>query len=760
MESSGSDARITRRPCSGSDSGDNGFVTDLPLVALAYLPAPGPDRALWEAILAELGAPVRAGELAGIVVDREERGLIRRHEVDIVTRFELIDRHPVLFGRARRDLAWFDRQAVLRAMVHSGRDGGWSDTYILRELPALAAETDLLDELIGDDDFLLRADLRRLRPLAGWASSPRARERERLIRLTPHADAVEPAERAAMLHLSATIDGVDFPTGPLYRPLWTITARRLEWAVIDGGTHWLRSMCRLHVNGRDLLATGGDDGQIRLWDPATRMLVRTLRGHESNVAALCAAGPLLASAGQDCTVRLWDPATGRGLRTMTAGWHVEGLVCVSDGAGRVGLAARAYDTVTVWDPSTGEEIARAELPDHARLFVLEAVTVDGRPALEIGDLDGTVARVDPFTGARLGSTFRRERRTGPATTLDVGGREVHVTAKGATIRVFKRSLPGHSGAVKALCQVEVHGHAMLASCGTDGTLRLWDVFDAVPATEPTACSAVCAVTVDGVELLACGGDDKTVRLRDPATGTEHRVLRGHTDLVTALRAVTVAGRQLLASAGLDSTIRVWDPHTGRQLRVIGCALPYWLGVLPMKGREVLVSGGGDRAVRLWDPSTGRGVTVRREPVESRWGRLAGPLARFRGSAGPKGGLFSLNTVEFGGRHLLVTARYDGPLDQWHLTGLRSSAPTLTGHDREVWATCTVRVGDRDLLVSAGTDFTVRLWYPLTGQPHSVLRGHTDWVRAVCTHVVDGRTLIVSGGDDRTARLWDPATTLT
>src|SRR5204863_10021530 len=58
------------------DIGDNGSVADLVLTGLAYLPAPGPDRALWEGVLAELGAPVQAAELAKIIGDHEERGLI------------------------------------------------------------------------------------------------------------------------------------------------------------------------------------------------------------------------------------------------------------------------------------------------------------------------------------------------------------------------------------------------------------------------------------------------------------------------------------------------------------------------------------------------------------------------------------------------------------------------------------------------------------------------------------------------------------
>ena len=59
------------------------------------------------------------------------------------------------------------------------------------------------------------------------------------------------------------------------------------------------------------LATVGDDGTVRLWDPATGQTTTTLTGHTGPVYAVAWSpdGTTLATAGQDGTVRLWDPAT-------------------------------------------------------------------------------------------------------------------------------------------------------------------------------------------------------------------------------------------------------------------------------------------------------------------------------------------------------------------------------------------------------------------------------------------------------------------
>lgn len=83
---------------------------------------------------------------------------------------------------------------------------------------------------------------------------------------------------------------------------------------LEGHQCEVTAMCAVPVGGRTLLASGGSDGTVLLWDPAAGTTpVAALPGHQGPVDAVCAVPvgdrTLLASASYDKTVRLWDPST-------------------------------------------------------------------------------------------------------------------------------------------------------------------------------------------------------------------------------------------------------------------------------------------------------------------------------------------------------------------------------------------------------------------------------------------------------------------
>jgi WD40 repeat protein len=74
---------------------------------------------------------------------------------------------------------------------------------------------------------------------------------------------------------------------------------------------------RFSPNGQ-MLASGGHDGQVILWDVATNKMLRTLQGHAGTIfeVSFSKDGSLVASAGEDGTARVWDVRTGKPLATF------------------------------------------------------------------------------------------------------------------------------------------------------------------------------------------------------------------------------------------------------------------------------------------------------------------------------------------------------------------------------------------------------------------------------------------------------------
>jgi WD40 repeat protein len=84
-----------------------------------------------------------------------------------------------------------------------------------------------------------------------------------------------------------------------------------------------KSLASASGDGLRMLATGGWDREISLWDPATGKERRRLDGHEGSVYALVFSpdgktlvsasceNQFIAGAGNDPSIRYWDVASGR-----------------------------------------------------------------------------------------------------------------------------------------------------------------------------------------------------------------------------------------------------------------------------------------------------------------------------------------------------------------------------------------------------------------------------------------------------------------
>jgi len=152
-----------------------------------------------------------------------------------------------------------------------------------------------------------------------------------------------------------------------------------------------------------LLVTGGEFGEIRVFDTASSALRQQLRGHRTELQDLAVrpGTTLLASVSAESDLRLWDMSTGREMRLVDSDLSILAVAfSPRDGT----LASGGVDRrLTLRDPKSFDAVGDVALR-APRMVANLAWSPDGR-LVAIGDLDdetlskGRIDLVDAATRA-------------------------------------------------------------------------------------------------------------------------------------------------------------------------------------------------------------------------------------------------------------------------------------------------------------------------------------------------------------------------
>jgi WD40 repeat protein/serine/threonine protein kinase len=304
--------------------------------------------------------------------------------------------------------------------------------------------------------------------------------------------------------------------------LWSVTAS-LQGSALTGSPEWLQDVA-LSPDGRYLASAASGSSVVNLWELATRS--RTLLHGHSSETVMCAVfspdGKILATGGHDQTVRLWDVNNHKAIATLTNGFPVGSLAFSPDGRTLIVGGSSFYFLegdragLQFWDVPSQQ--ATGTIPGDASDIVDLALSASGS-LLATGHKDGAVSLWDAQTrrlGHRFESQFGRQVISlsfSPAEPLlaasDLDGNIVLYNT--TTMEVVRPPLKAHTKRVIALA-FSPDGRT-LASAGEGGGLKLWNVATRqVALTLKGHVGSVCGIAFsrDGNFLASCGAD-ATVR---------------------------------------------------------------------------------------------------------------------------------------------------------------------------------------------------------------------------------------------------------
>ncbi len=168
--------------------------------------------------------------------------------------------------------------------------------------------------------------------------------------------------------------------------LWEVweDERRRVHTTLKGHTDKINVLA-LTPNG-DTLASGSDDGTIRLWDTSTGTQISSIPSSKTDTLAFSMDGKILASINNSVSIQLWDVGTGKQLTSLNG--QNEVVTDLKFSPDNNILASGNLDgTIQLWDISNGKQLGL--LKGHTSRLINLVFSSDGK-TLVSGGRDGDI----------------------------------------------------------------------------------------------------------------------------------------------------------------------------------------------------------------------------------------------------------------------------------------------------------------------------------------------------------------------------------
>ncbi|KKF95826.1 putative U3 small nucleolar RNA-associated protein 13 [Ceratocystis platani] len=523
------------------------------------------------------------------------------------------------------------------------------------------------------------------------------------------------------------------------------------------------------------LASGSQDGKIRIWDLHKRSVAASLDSHVSDVTAIdfCPEQQTIVSASRDKTIIWWDTRSWKQRKVVPCLELIEAAGFV-DG-GRLTYCAGSKGNLRIFDTDTGVEYTPEQEEKMENEAVVRGVYRPSLPFIICSLSDHTICLFKNPSKDDMGALSQE-----PVPFRRISGTHDEIIDLGYL-------LPDHS---------------MLALATNSEDIRIVSVKDSSKAASDEGSSWMDSgdpyfgqdvallhghediiITLDidwSGHWVATGAKDNTARLWrvDPANNSYecYAVFSGHAESIGAVglpkgvpQETSAAYKDplnhppaFLITGSQDQTVKRWDiprqkPDVGSSSKPLRAAYTRKAHDKDINAIDVhhtnqlFGSASQDKTVKIWSVQDGEVQGILKGHKRGVWTvRFAPP--KMPSVLGEEGSV--------AGRGLVMTGSGDKTIKLWNLTDY-SCIRTMEGHSHSILKVAWLNVPKTEsaqkkiLVASAGGDGLVKVWDANTGETECTLDNHEDRVWALAVNP-DTNTL-VSGSGDSTVTFWKDTT---
>lgn len=447
------------------------------------------------------------------------------------------------------------------------------------------------------------------------------------------------------------------------------------------------------------LASGSDDNKVRVWDLVKNKCLAVLDSHVSIIRGLDFSknGEILVSGSRDKVVNIWNLRTFKLQTTIPVLESIESVVLFDDEEVYVG---GEKGEVSCWNLSNG----RRKDADTSRFETSEEVSItqlilEPNQSLLYAVLSDQT--IEAYKVPRLELSYRLAGNHGEIIDCRfLTDTSLVLATNSPSIRLIDLQTPlkfevleGHRDIVIAIDTT--FGGEWISSAGKDNKIILWhkkqlhSVYEGHAGSigaiglprTPLAESEKRVITPS---FIVSGSQDLTIKRWDPKTGSCIYTRKAHEKDINAID--VSPDDKLFATASQDRTVKIWDIETGE---TIGLLKGHKRGVWAVNfshHEKVIATGSGDKTVKLWNLQD---YTC---------------LRTFEGHSGS-----ILKTLFFNRGLEIASAAGDGLVRVWDKNS-GECLSTLDGHEDRVWC---LAANSEDELVSGGADGVLCQWKDIT-----------------------------------------------